>query len=110
MHPTSDVFSAIADATRRTVLLRLLREGEINVTDLKKPLSISQPAVSRHLRILREAELIRSRKEGRQVFYEVLPHRLKEVHEWVSHFERYWDEKLDALGEYLDQQKAKRRS
>ncbi|WP_425395599.1 ArsR/SmtB family transcription factor [Aeoliella sp.] len=107
--PTTDVFSAIADETRRSMLLRLLREGETNVTDLKEPLSISQPAVSRHLRILREAELIRSRKVGRQVFYEVVPQRLQEVHDWVAHFEKHWDEKLDALGDYLDRRQSKKR-
>ena len=84
------------------MLLHVLREGETNATDLNKPLAISQPAVSKHLRILREAGLLRSRKAGRQVFYEIQPHRLQEVHDWVSQFEKYWDEKLDALGEYLD--------
>lgn len=104
-----DVFSAIADGTRRRMLFRLLREGEKNVNELKKPLTISQPAVSKHLRVLREAGLIRSRKVGRQMFYEVLPHRLKEVHDWVSHFEDYWDEKLDALEDHLNKKKRKKR-
>lgn len=96
------VYSAIADPTRRALLLRLAKDGETNVTKLLKPFSISQPAVSKHLRILREAGLVRSRKEGRLRLYEVEANRLRQVFDWVSHFEQYWDDKLDALGNYFD--------
>ena len=98
----ADVYGAIADPTRRALLLRLADEGERNVTELLKPFSISQPAVSKHLRILREAGLVRSRKEGRLRLYEIEANRLRQVFDWVSHFEQYWDEKLEALGDYLD--------
>jgi DNA-binding transcriptional ArsR family regulator len=103
----ADVYSAIADPTRRALLLRLARDGEKNVTELLEPFSISQPAVSKHLRILREARLVRSRKVGRIRVYAVEASKLREVHDWVTHFEKYWDEKLDALGRYLDQRKRK---
>ena len=99
-----DVFAAIADPTRRALLLRLAG-GERNVTELIEPFSISQPAVSKHLRILRRAGLVRSRKRGRLRVYELEAARLRQVHEWVRHFERYWDQKLDALGDYLDKRK-----
>lgn len=92
------------------MLLRLAREGEKNVTELLEPFSISQPAVSKHLRILREAGLVRSRKEGRRRLYEVEAGGLRQVHDWVAHFEKYWDEKLDALGDYLDKRNRKRRA
>jgi DNA-binding transcriptional ArsR family regulator len=104
----SDVYSAIADPTRRAVLLRLAREGEKSVSELMEPFSISQPAVSKHLRILREARLVCTRKEGRTRVYAIDAGRLREVHDWVAHFEKYWDEKLDALGFYLDKQKQSR--
>ena len=103
----ADVYSAIADPTRRALLLRLARDGEKNVTELLEPFSISQPAVSKHLRILREARLVRSRKVGRIRVYAVEASKLREVHDWVTHFEKYWDEKLDGLGRYLDQRKRK---
>ncbi len=106
--PSSEVFAAIADETRRSMLLRLLDEGEMNVSELQEPLPMSQPAVSKHLRVLREAGLIRSRKEGRQTIYEVQPHRRREVHDWVSRFEAYWDDKLDALGDFLKKEAEKR--
>ena len=98
----ADVYWAIADSTRRALLLRLAEEGERNVTELLSTFSISQPAVSKHLRILREAGLVRSRKEGRRRLYEIEANKLRQVFDWVSHFEQYWDEKLDALGDYLD--------
>jgi DNA-binding transcriptional ArsR family regulator len=106
--PKADVYSAIADPTRRSMLLRLAKEGEKNVSELLAPFSMSQPAVSKHLRILREAGLVRSRKEGRMRLYEIDAGMLKQVREWVSLVEKYWDEKLDGLGEYLDKQKQKR--
>src|SRR5687768_4357219 len=94
---TPDVFFAIADPTRRALLVRLAAERERNVTELLEPFRISQPALSKHLRILREAGLVRSRKEGRMRLYQIEATRLRQVHEWARHFERYWDVKLDAL-------------
>jgi DNA-binding transcriptional ArsR family regulator len=106
----SDIYMAIADSTRRALLLRLASDGEKTVTDLLEPFAISQPAVSKHLRILRDAGLVQSRKEGRLRLYAVQPHKLRQVHDWVSHFEKYWDERLDALGDYLDRKKQKTNS
>ena len=99
------VFAAIGDGTRRTLLRRLAEEGEKTVTELVEPLSISQPAVSKHLRCLREAGLVQRRTEGRQRIYTIDARKLRVVYDWVSHFERFWDEKLDALGKYLDKRK-----
>lgn len=99
-----DVYLAIADPTRRALLLRLADEGQRNVSELLEPFSISQPAVSKHLRILREAGLVRCSKQGRERLYQVEANRLRQVFQWVSHFEKFWDEKLDALGDFLDKQ------
>jgi DNA-binding transcriptional ArsR family regulator len=106
----SDIYMAIADSTRRALLLRLADEGEKTVTDLSEPFAMSQPAVSKHLRILRDAGLVESRKDGRLRLYAVQPRKLRQVHDWVSHFEKYWDEKLDALGNYLNRKKKKTKS
>ena len=99
---TPDVYAAIGDPTRRALLLRLAEEGRKTVSELLEPFSISQPAVSKHLRVLREAGLVRSHKKGRLRLYELDAASLRQVYQWVSHFERYWDERLDALGDYLD--------
>ena len=100
-----DVYPAIADPTRRALLLRLAEEGEKNVTELQEPFSMSQPAVSKHLRILRRAGLVRRRKQGRLRLYDIEAAALQQVFDWVSHFEQYWDEKLDDLGDYLDRRR-----
>jgi DNA-binding transcriptional ArsR family regulator len=100
--PKSDVFFAIADRTRRSLLCRLADKGEQPVTELVKPFSISQPAISKHLRCLRSAGLVRRRSQGRRRYYRLEADRLRQVFDWVSFFEKYWDHKLDALGGYLD--------
>jgi DNA-binding transcriptional ArsR family regulator len=104
-HRKADVYAAIADPTRRALLVRLAEEGEKKVSELVEPFSISQPAVSKHLRILRDAGLVRSRKAGRLRLYAIEAHKLRQVYDWVAKFEKYWDEKLDRLGDYLDKQK-----
>ena len=103
-----DVFSAIADSTRRDLLLRLADGEEKSVTTLLEPYAVSQPSISKHLRVLREAGLVRSRKEGRMMMYRIEPSQLRQVHDWVTHFEQFWDEKLDALGDYLDKKRRSR--
>jgi DNA-binding transcriptional ArsR family regulator len=102
----SDVYGAIADPTRRSILERLAREGEKNVSELRAPFAMSQPAVSKHLRLLREVGLVRKRSEGRNSFYSLQPQKLREVHGWVTYFEKYWDQKLEALDRYLADRKS----
>ena len=101
---TDDVFFAISDATRRALLRRLADEGEKSVTELMERFSMSQPAVSKHLRCLRKAGLVHRRKAGRKMLYEINGSKLRCVHDWVSQFERYWDKNLDSLGSYLAKQ------
>ena len=106
----TDVFFAISDGTRRALLLRLAEEGEKNVTELLEPFSISQPAISKHLRCLRKARLVHQRRVGRMMLYDINARRLRYVYDWVAQFERYWDEKLDALGSYLDKPKGRKKA
>ena len=96
----SQVFAAISDPTRRE-LLDLLAEREYAVNDLVSRFEVSQPAVSHHLRILREAGLVKKRQAGRQRLYRLEARPLREVYDWVAHYERFWTERLDALGEHL---------
>ena len=101
----ADVFFAISDRTRRALLRRLADEGEQPVTELLRPFSISQPAISKHLRCLRRAGLVRRRSQGRRRLYRLDARRLRQVYDWVSYFDQYWEKKLDALGHYLDRRK-----
>jgi DNA-binding transcriptional ArsR family regulator len=98
----ADIFQAIADSTRRAILDRL-RNGEQPVKQLALGFEMSLPAISQHLHILCEAGLVTQRKAGRQRFYRLNPEPLKEVSDWVTHYEQFWQEKLDALGNYLEE-------
>lgn len=96
-----DVFQAIAHPARRR-LLDELAEGEASVNTLASPFQMSRPAVSQHLRILREAKLVSERRLGRERLYRLEPEPLREVNEWLARYDRFWTDKLEALGEYLD--------
>jgi DNA-binding transcriptional ArsR family regulator len=96
------VFRALSDPTRRAILDRL-RRREHGVSALCEPFAMTQPAISQHLRVLSDAGLVRSRKEGRERIYRISPGPLRHAFDWLAHFEAFWNERLDALGNYLDQ-------
>lgn len=98
---SADTFHAIADPTRRR-LLELLAERERPVNSLSEAFTMTRPAISQHLRILREAGLVAERRVGRERQYRLRAEPLREVSEWVNQYERFWQERLDALGEHLD--------
>jgi DNA-binding transcriptional ArsR family regulator len=98
----ADVFHAIADPTRRR-MLELLRDHERAAGDFTQSFPrISQPSVSQHLRVLRNAGLVRTRRHGRNHIYQIRPRRLRAVVDWVAFFDKFWDQKLVALGKYLE--------
>ena len=99
--PQPDVFRALADPTRRAILDQL-RASERSVNEIADSFRLTQPAVSQHLRILLIVGLVRVRSAGRQRFYQLNAVLLKEVYDWVSHYETFWNERLDALGEYME--------
>ena len=95
-----DVFRAVADPTRRALLDRL-RKGDLPVMSLAESFRMSLPAVSQHLKILREAGLVSEHREGRQRVYKLVPGPLREVADWVDHYEQFWKTHLRKLGEHL---------
>lgn len=97
---TADVFRAIADPTRRG-LLDLLAAGEAPVGALAAEFDVSLPAISQHLKVLREVGLVSEQRVGRERRYRIEPEPLKEVVDWIAHFEKFWNKKLDALGRHL---------
>ena len=99
---SASVFTAIADPTRRAIL-DLLRQGEQPVKQIAKPFEMSLPAISQHLGVLCEAGLVIVRKQGRQRLYRLNPEPLQQVSDWVNHYEQFWQEKLDVLGNYLEE-------
>jgi len=96
-----DVFRAVSDATRRG-LLDLLARGEQPVTALARPFEMSLPAISQHLRVLREAGLVEEHRKGRQRVYRLQAAPLALVANWVNPYQRFWRTKLAALGKHLD--------
>ena len=95
-----DVFHAIADPTRRR-MLDMLVEGEKSVGALAKPFSVSLPAVSQHLRVLKAGGLVTERRVGRERCYRLNPWPLRDVVDWTRHFELFWPSRLERLGEHL---------
>ena len=81
----------------------LLTDGEQPVKSLAEPFGMSRPAISQHLRVLRHARLVNERKVGRERCYRLCAAQLREVSDWLRKYERFWGEKLDALGEHLNE-------
>ncbi len=90
---TTDAFNAIAEVRRRE-LLGLLAKRELSVGELVDSTGVTQPQVSKHLRVLREVGLVEVREEGRVRWYRVNAKKLKPVYDWVRTFERFWDHQL----------------
>jgi DNA-binding transcriptional ArsR family regulator len=103
---TADAFNAVAEPRRREIL-DLLAGGERPVNDLVELLGLTQPQVSKHLRVLREVGAVDVRDAGRQRLYRVNGHALKPIHDWVKAYERSWSERFDLLDDVLDDLKGK---
>jgi DNA-binding transcriptional ArsR family regulator len=97
---TSDVFNAVAHVHRREILDALIT-GEKAVGAIVDDLSMSQPQVSKHLRVLSEVGLVRCRAEGRRRVYRLEPARLRPVQEWLTKYERALNDRLDRLDDYV---------
>ena len=95
-----DIFHAIADPNRRAII-SLLANQKLTVNAVAEHFPISRPAVSRHIKILKESGLVVVRKQGRERYCEVRLERLNEVAEWVEQSRKVWNQRLDRLDEYL---------
>lgn len=99
-------FSALADPTRRAILARLTA-GEASVSELVQPFSISQPAISKHLKVLERAGLITRGREAQWRPCKLEGSPLKDVADWLQPYRRFWEERLDRLDEHLRMSQAK---
>ena len=104
----SATFQAISDPTRRTILARLA-QGEATVQELAEPLPISQPAVSKHLKVLERAGLIERRREAQRRWCRLQAKPLREVAIWATEFQQYWDESFERLDALLEKEKSRSR-
>jgi DNA-binding transcriptional ArsR family regulator len=102
MTKADKLFRALGDPSRRAIFERLTR-GESAVKDLTARFDISQPAVSQHLAVLREAGLVTERREGRVVFYRIEPRGLKPLIDWMAHYKAFWPERVNKLNALLEE-------
>jgi DNA-binding transcriptional ArsR family regulator len=98
------VFAAVADPTRRLLMERLRREGAQSISTLSLGLPISRQAVTKHLDQLRDARLIRTRRQGRERLHELDAQPLQDVDDWLRPYAEAWDRRLDALRRHLDEE------
>ncbi len=100
---TSDVFNAIAEPRRRQIVDLLAVGVQRDVTEIVLKLGLPQPAVSKHLGVLRKVGLVAVQKAGQRRFYRLNPQELKPVHDWIQNFERFWTGHLDAIKQAAEQ-------
>src|SRR5947208_5034140 len=94
---TSDVFNAIAEPRRRKIIDLLAGRGEQPVGDLVRTLRLPQPAVSKHLGVLRRVRIVSAKKRGRRRLYRLNAQELRPVHDWVKNYERFWSHQLERI-------------
>ncbi len=102
MDPLTTTFSALADPTRRAIVARLA-SGSATVNELAEPFDISLPAISRHLKVLEGAGLIRREVEAQKRRCHLRADRLKDASDWIERYRRFWEQKFDSLESYLDE-------
>lgn len=95
-----DVFQAIADPTRRAILV-LIAAQALTPNALASEFEMTRQAVSKHIRILNECELLRQEKVGRKIYYQLRVHKIKEIDQWLEQFRKIWETKFDQLDQVL---------
>ncbi|MEM8862666.1 MAG: metalloregulator ArsR/SmtB family transcription factor [Chloroflexota bacterium] len=96
------IFGALSDGTRRSMLAQL-SHGETNVTTLAAPHEMSQPAISKHLRVLERAGLIEKTKRGRETIIRAKAEPAEQARDWITYYAQFWKEQFDSVEEYLNQ-------
>ena len=96
-----DRFAALAEPNRRRMIEIIAAQGEITASDISHQFDISPSAVSQHLKVLREAELVKMEKRAQQRIYSINPHGVNEMWEWLSQMRKFWNDRFDALDAML---------
>ena len=101
-----DIFQAISDPTRRNILV-LLATQSMTAGAIASNFDAARPTISRHIQILSECDLVESNQQGREIYYELKPEKLREIDHWVEQFRKIWESRFDNLDDYLAQLKNK---
>ncbi len=102
-----DVFSALAEPTRRHIIEMLASQGRLSASEISDRFPVSAPAISQHLKVLREAKLVRVEKRAQQRIYQINPDAMLEMEQWARKMRELWDERFDALDRVLEAEKQK---
>ncbi len=102
-----DKFSALADPTRRTILEMLARKGQLSATEISDEFHVTPSAISQHLKVLREANLVQMEKRAQQRLYQINPEAMVELEAWAKQLTQRWHERFEALDEVLEAEKKK---
>ncbi len=101
MNNVNEIFSALADDSRRRILVLLSKE-RMHVNEIADNFKISRPAISKHLRILEHSKLVKQVKEGRERYYSLNPIPIKAVFDWLKFYNKFWDNKLNDLKSFIE--------
>jgi DNA-binding transcriptional ArsR family regulator len=101
-----DVFAAIAQPTRRSILEMLAEGGQLTASQISRRFRLSPPAISQHLKVLREARLVRMRKHRQEHIYQINPETVRQVEDWARQMTELWNERFDRLDTLLQEQAA----
>ena len=96
------IFKAIADPTRREIFHLLVVGSALSISQISNEFEISRQGVTKHIKILEEARMVELKAKGREKYIFAKPNALKEVKDWLAFYDKFWDDKLDALGKHLD--------
>lgn len=100
-----DLFSALSDPNRRHIVELLAKKGQLSATDISNQFHVSPPAISQHLKVLREADIVTMEKRAQQRIYQINAAKLKELERWIKKLTDLWDERFSALDKLLEKQK-----
>lgn len=98
----SDALTAISHPSRRAIIKMLANTGPARFTDIAEPFDVALNSITKHLKLLERAGLIKRRRKGREVFISLRPEPLRLVAGWVHDYERFWSERLDEFGQYFE--------
>jgi DNA-binding transcriptional ArsR family regulator len=102
-----ELFSALADPTRRSIIELLATNGQMSATDISDNFDMSNPAISQHLKVLREAELVQMEKSAQKHLYSLNPNTMHSLEDWIQETTRHWDERFEQLDSVLEVEKQK---
>jgi len=102
-----DIFNALAEPTRRAILEMLAKNGQLSASNISDKFDVSPPAISQHLKVLREAKLVQMEKKAQQRIYQINTEGIQELEEWARQMTQTWNDRFDALDELLKAEKRK---